>query len=592
MKTLSFLLLLLIAAHSLYAASDDSAFVARQRRLLEVLSREPLSLPALAGRLAVGRDLPGALTAFDSMGRDRRFAGAFHGYALMGVYLRFRSALPESLHRMVREIFRSRGLYRGDTENHWVMYYTGMYLAAQTWPNERGTEWFNGRSSEENFREAEGWLNHWITLSTTIGQGEFDSPTYMPVFLAPMLLLFDFAADPVMKRKAQMMCDLLLADFAVENLRGSYGGGHSRDYPPDIINPLIAQTTRVSWLYFGEPATEIWENPEYQPRVRGSWEIVWGALSGYHPPQMIVRIATDRSVPYVHRERKRVRNVIRFGDELNPPVYKYTYMTSDYALGSLQGGILQPFQQHTWDVTYVSTRPYNTIFTVHPSWSSRELGMFFPEELNVLAEDVDRYKVVYTSPDKWNSSSPYEQTFQHNNVLIVLYNIAPAAKHPHIDGFFPKTLDDRTVDSTGWIFCRGGNTAIAICPLKPYEWIQEEKNWRLRSPHLRNGFVVEVGSARTAADYAEFTRKMRQRRPEAGDFDRTLTVSYASIAGDVMQFTYDGPRILNGTVVDLTKTRFYEGPFMSSEVGSGVIELRYGGRVRVLDFRKGTIIER
>ncbi len=592
MKTLFFFLLLLIAADSLYATSGDSAFVSRQRRLLEILSREPLSLPALAGRFAAGRDLPGAVAAFDSMGRDRRFVGAFHGYALIGVYLRFRSILPDSLHRMVREIFRSRGLYRGDTENHWVMYYTGMYLAAQTWPHESGTEWFNGRSSEENFREAEGWLNHWITLSTTIGQGEFDSPTYMPVFLAPMLLLFDFAADPAMRTKAQMMCDLLLADFAVENLRGCYGGGHSRDYPPDIINPLIAQTTRVSWLYFGEPATEIWENPEYEPRVRSSWEIVWGALSGYHPPEMIVHIATDRSLPYVHRERKRVRNVIRFGDELNPPVYKYTYMTEDYVLGSLQGGILQPFQQHTWDVTYVSTRPYNTIFTVHPSWSSRELGMFFPEELNVLAEDVDRYKLVYTSPDKWNSSSPYEQTFQHNNVLIVLYNIAPGAKLPHIDGFFPKTLEQRTVDSTGWIFCRGGNAAIAIFPLKPYEWIEEEKNWRLRSHHLRNGLVVEVGSVRSTGDYAQFIRTMRQRRPEAGDFDRTMTVSYASIAGDVMTFTYDGPRILNGTAVDLTKTRFYDGPFMSSEVGSGVIELRYGGRVRVLDFQQGKVIER
>lgn len=591
MKTLSFLLLLLIAAYSLHASSDDSAFVARQRRLLEVLSKEPLSLPSLAGRFGVGRDVPGAVAAFDSMGRDKKMGGMFHGYALMGVYLHFRSILPESMHRMVREVFRSRGLYRGDTENHWVMYYTGMYLAAQTWPNESGTEWFNGRSSEENFREAEGWLNHWITLTTTIGQGEFDSPTYMPVFLSPMLLLFDFAADPAMKTKAQMMCDLLLADFASENLRGCYGGGHSRDYPPDIINPLIAQTTRVSWLFFGEPATETWEDPEYRPRVRSSWELAWAGLSGYRPPGMIVRMATDRSVPYVHRERKRVRNVIRFGDELNPPVYKYTYMTSDYVLGSLQGGILQPFQQHTWDVTYVSTKPNNTIFTVHPSWSSRELGMFFPEELSVLAGDVDRYKLVYTSPDKWNSSSPYEQTFQHKNVIIVLYNIAPGAKHPHIDGFFPKTLDERSVDSTGWVFSRGGNTAVAFYPLKPYEWIEEEKNWRWRSRELKNGLVVEVESVRTDADYRKFVRQMRQLRPSAGNYDQTLTVSYTSIAGDVMTFTYDGPRILNGTSVDLTKTRFYDGPFMSSEVGSGVIELRHGGRVRILDFRQGKIIE-
>jgi hypothetical protein len=587
-----FVLLLLVTVQPLSGASDDSAFVARQRRLLEVLSGEPLSLPALAGRFAVGRDLPGTLAAFDSMGRDRKLAGMFHGYALMGVYLRFRPLIPDSLQHMVREIFRSRGLYRGDTENHWVMYYTGMYLAAQTWPNESGREWFNGRSSEENFREGEGWLSHWIELSTTIGQGEFDSPTYMPAFLAPMLVLYDFAADPAMKTRARMMCDLLLADFAVENLRGCYGGGHSRDYPPDIINPLRAQTTRVSWLYFGQPATEVWDDPDYSPRVRGSWEIVFGALSTYRPPGMIVHMATDRTVPYVHRERKRVRNVIRFGDKLNPPVYKYTYMTSDYVLGSLQGGILQPFQQHTWDVTFVSHRPYNTIFTVHPSYSSRELGMFFPEELNVLAEDVDRSKHDYTSPDKWNSSSPYEQTFQHRNVIIVLYNIAPGAKQGHIDGFFPRTLDEMSVDSTGWIICRGGNAAVAVFPLKPYEWIPEEHNLRLRSHELKNGVVVEVRPVHTAAEYTEFVSSIRRHRPEYGDFDRTLTVTYTSTAGDVLRFRYDGPRTLNGTIVDLTKTRLYDGPFMSSDVGSGIIQLRYGGRVRVLDFRGGRIIEK
>jgi hypothetical protein len=472
------------------------------------------------------------------------------------------------------------------------MYYTGLYLAAQTWPGEPGREWFNGKSSLENFREAEGWLNHWIALTTTIGQGEFDSPTYMPVFLAPMLVLHDFAADSAMKTKARMMCDLLLADFAVEHLGGNYGGGHSRDYPADIINPLTAQTTRVSWLYFGEPEREIWDGPAFPPRVRSSWEIVFGALSEYRPPDMIVRMATDRSVPYVHRERKRVRNVIRFSDDRNPPVYKYTYMTADYVLGSLQGGILQPFQQHTWDVTFVSSKPYNTIFTVHPSYSNRELGMFFPEELNVLAQDVDRYKLVYTSPDKWNSSSPYEQTFQQENALIVLYHIAPGAKHPHIDGFFPGNLEDRAVDSTGWIFCRGGNTAVACFPLKPYAWIREGNNWRLRSHSLNNGAVIEVASVHTASAYQDFMQRIRRHRIDTTGFDRTLTVKYVTLAGDTMVFTYDGPRMLNGGLVDITKTRLYDGPFMSADVGSGVIELHYGGRVRILDFREGRVVER
>ncbi|MGB5875470.1 MAG: hypothetical protein WBG01_01230 [Bacteroidota bacterium] len=526
------------------------------------------------------------------MASDTRARGRFHGYSLMATYLHFRSILPDSLHAKVREVFRSRGLYRGDTENHWVTTYTALYLAAQTWPSEPGTEWFNGRSSEENFREAEGWLNHWIEITTTIGQGEFDSPTYLPVFLIPMVVLYDFAADPVMKRKAQMMSDLILADFAAEQLRGNYGGGHSRDYPADITNPIVAQSTRIAWLYFGEPEFEFWDDPRFQPRIRAGWEVIWGALSSYRMPEMILQMATDRSTPYVHRERKRVRNIIRFADEMNPPVYKYTYMTGDYALGSLQGGILQPFQQHTWDVTFVSERPNNTIFTLHPSYSDRELGMFFPEELKVLATDVDRHKRVYTSPDKWNSSSPYEQTFQHENVIIVLYSITPGEQQPHIDGFFPKTLDDRTMDSTGWIFCRGGNTAVAFYPLMPYEWIDEEKNWRMRSHHLKNGAVVEVASVQTAQDYHEFMERIRSRPITADDFDETLTVSYRSLAGDTLSFTYDGPRILNGRVVDLTETRLYDGPFISADVGTGLIELRYKDQVRVLDFQTGQIRER
>jgi hypothetical protein len=59
-----------------------------------------------------------------------------------------------------------------------------------------------------------------------------------------------------------------------------------------------------------------------------------------------------------------------------------------------------------------------------------------------------------------------------------------------------------------------------------------------------------------------------------------------------MEFTYDGPRLLNGIPWDPATTRLYDGPFMSADVGSEVIELKYGGRTRVLDFRQGRIFER
>lgn len=582
----------LLLSVSQITAADDHGFGARASRLLDVAAGETeTSFFSLAARIRLGRDLPRAYAIMDSMTRDISMGGMFYAYTLMGTYLHVRSVLPDSLHKKVREAFRVRTMYRGDTENHWVMYYTGIYLAAQTWPGEDGSRWFNGRSSSENFREAKEWLEFWMRTTSTIGQGEFDSPTYSTVFLAPMLVLYEFAADPVMKRRAQMMIDLLLADYATDHLKGNYCGGHSRDYPDDIINPQAAPAARVAWLYFGEPKEERWTETRFRPRNRGSWETVFGALGSYRLPEVIYGMATDRSTPYVQTETKRVRNVIRFGDEQNPPVYKTLSMTDDYALGSLQGGILQPIQQHTWDVTFASEKPNNTIFTLHPFVSGRELAMFFPEEIRFLAGEVDRYHLVYTDPNKWNSSSPYEQTFQNENAIIVLYNIDEGAKQPHVDGFFPRNLDERIVDSTGWIFCRAGRTYVAFRPLMPYEWIEEDVNWRFRSASLRNGVVVEVGSASAFRDFAAFQKQIRSNRLAAPDFANTLTVEYTTSAGRTMKFRYGGERLLDGKQLDFRAFGLFRGPFMDSNVGEGVVRLKYGGRTRTLDFNNASITE-
>jgi hypothetical protein len=587
------LVLLLALVPSFAPGQEDREFEQRRQRLIDVASREKETSPfSISARLALKREIPVAVTMLDSLARDRVMGGMFFAYTLIGTYLYNRDLIPDSIGKKIRRAFAVRTMYRGDTENHWVMYYVGMYLAAQTWPGEDRSSWFNGRSSSENFEEAKGWLHQWMETTSTIGQGEFDSPTYSTVFLTPLTVLYEFATDSLMKRKAHMMLDLLFADFAAEHLKGSYAGAHSRDYPEDIVNPLAAPSTMWAWLYFGEPKFEQWDEARYRPRNRGSWETLFGALSSYRLPPLIVGIATDRSTPYVHTETKRVRNIIRFGDVKNPPVYKYTFMTADYAIGSIQGGILQPIQQHTWDITFGNNQPNNTLFTLHPYYSAKELAMFFPEEQKFLAAEVDRYHKIYTNPDKWNSSSPYEQTFQHKSVIIVLYDIPVGEHHPHIDGFFPKNLDDRHTDSTGWIFCRKGNVYVAFFPLKPYEWIDESMNWRWRSHDLRNGIVVEVGRESEQGSFDAFKAAIRSRKPVIDQSASRHAVLYVTLAGDRMQFTFGGKRVLNGSDVDFSTYRLFNGPFVQGDVGAGVITLSYQGKRRILDFKNVTITER
>jgi hypothetical protein len=526
----------------------------------------------VAAKLATGRNVDTALAHFGQL-MKRPGGDMFWMYPFIAAYLYGQDRLPDSLKRQAREVWRTYTPYRGDTENHWVMYYTSLYLAAQTWPGEDGSQWYNGKSSEENLGESAGWINHWMKTTTTIGQGEFDSPSYGVVYLVPMFLLYEFSKDPVMRDKAGMMIDYLLADFAADYLKGSYCGGHSRDYPDAVVKPRTSAMTGFGWLFFGDAPFV----------VRG--EALFAALSSYKLPEIIYRIATDRSKPYVHTETKRVRNKMRHDTRRNPPVHKYTYMTQDYSLGSLEGGILQPIQQHTWDVTWVSNKPHNTLFTIHPYYSGYELGSFFPEEEKLMVESVVGSKGTYDKEDKWTGSSPYEATFQHKNAIIVLYNIEPGTHFEHIDGFFPKDLDERIIDRSGWIFCRDGDVFIAYYPLKPYEWSEDSISFRLRSHELRNGCIVEVSSSHEVGSFDEFNARIRNTKVDDKNFEADLTVGYITTGGDRMEFTFGGKRLLNGRPMDFNSYKLFNGPNLYAEVGSQTLRMTYKDWSRVLDFK-------
>jgi hypothetical protein len=294
-------------------------------------------------------------------------------------------------------------------------------------------------------------------------------------------------------------------------------------------------------------------------------------------------VAVDRRTPYEQQERKRVRNVIRYGTAMNPPVYKQLYMTADYALGSVQGGILQPIQQHTWDVTFDDPDTSSTVFTLHPYYAAEELAMFFPEELEWLSNEVDRYHRVYTDPNKWNASSPYERTFQHRNALVVLYDLAPDAIHPHVDGFFPKTLKRREVDPSGWIFAQGGRAYIAVRPLAPYEWIEEPTVWRLRSRARRNGFVVEVAQASDYASWDAFKQRIRANGLDTAAFATDARVAYTTSAGDRMGFSFPDGRTLNGQPVHYDDMPLFRGRYLNGDAGR--LTVTHGGMTYTIDLR-------
>ncbi len=94
------------------------------------------------------------------------------------------------------------------------------------------------------------------------------------------------------------------------------------------------------------------------------------------------------------------------------------------------------------------------------------------------------------------------------------------------------------------------------------------------------------------ASFAAFQDDLRRRVPDTTRFTRTAAVAFVTRAGDTMEFAYGGERILNGHPVDGKGYPLFDGPWIQSVAGSGVIRLTDGSHERILDFRTITMEDR
>src|SRR5690606_26696818 len=146
--------------------------------------------------------------------------------------------------------------------------------------------WFNGRSARENLDDAVSYLRDWIRLTTTIGQGEYDSPGYLPFFVGPVANLYSYARDPEMKELARKMLDLMLADYAVENLDGVMVASRSRSWEAPAQHPWRENPAAFAHLLWGQ-------GPGF---IRHETMMLY--MSGWQPSDIIWKMGTDRSQSY------------------------------------------------------------------------------------------------------------------------------------------------------------------------------------------------------------------------------------------------------------------------------------------------------
>jgi len=532
----------------------------------------------IAARAWLGQDQAWQLSRLDTLMKNVT-GDMFWMYPFTLLMYNGMDQYPAEVQVRMRDLWRTYRPYRGDTENHWVLYYATLYLAAERWPNDAGDRWFNGKSSKENRDEAREFLDHWIHLTTTVGQGEYDSPHYLKVYLAPMALLYAYAQDPEMRLRAEMMLDYLIADFAVESLGGLNGAATARAYEREAVEPFNTSAADFAWLFWGNVPGKMWG------------EAMILAMSGYRPPYILYLIANDRDQAYAHRELKRTRHRIRHSLEKNVPVYKTTYMTKDYVLGSSQGGLLQPIQQMTWKLIWKVDNPKgiaNTLFTVQPYAEPIEGTMYFAEPTDLVNEFIVRSKTEYNKANKWTGGSPYEQVHQEDDALIALYDVPAGIDYGLVSGFFSLNLDDLREDPSGWIFATAGSTYIGVYPIMKYDWIDDDpRARRLSAKAGKAGFVVQVAQASEFENVEAFKERVRT-LPLQHQLLPKPSVSFTSLRGKKMVMNYGEVPVVNGVAVDYDAWPLYESIYIEGAKNSGKMLIKYGNMRHALDFTTNT----
>ena len=141
--------LLLLACLPLPA--QPPAFPQRVQFVLDVYAHPkaagPLGYLNIAAKLKLHEDAALCSRRLEELLAAGPTGDMFWMFPITAVAYLDQGQLSGSARQALRRSFRTYMPYRGDTENHWLLYYTSLYLMAQLWPDQDGDQWYTGKSS-------------------------------------------------------------------------------------------------------------------------------------------------------------------------------------------------------------------------------------------------------------------------------------------------------------------------------------------------------------------------------------------------------------------------------------------------------------
>ena len=538
-------------------------------------------------------------------------------------------------------VARQSTWWMAGSENHDLSFKMSCYLSAQIFKNEPGFSdriypdsghgagtayWFHrvdgksfhgldprGDYKDGNAYTAEDHYEAWTTffkeyITQRAQRGFFlerGSPTYMKYTASFLFSIYNFSEDAELKEKARAFLDLVMADWAQDQLIGARGGARTR------VKASAYATNGSRDSYY--PLSAFLLGGDVKDIATGPYSFV--PLSDYRLPKVIWSMALDReslgSYAYIARtpgeEENQWPRPLGLERSLlcdtHSRLVRYSWVTPDYILGTQMD---HPGAVHS-----------------HLSCQARWQGISFSTnpDIKIFPRGIEELE-----NGTWKMTTRFHRSVQDRNVLITQQNRHWTTVHP--DWFPGKNQDsepfgvyigkghDEVVEKGGWLFIRQGNAYVAIKvvldqkidPENPddLEWYTESKaltaaldndayEWNPERTiiRFRDRFSPLILETARKADYPTFGAFQEDILDNPIQLSNTVvpewyTFTYTGCGDDAQEIYFNAANseipMVGGKRIDYAYPMTFDSPYLKSEYNSGKIRIEYGGETLDLDF--------
>jgi hypothetical protein len=436
-------------------------------------------------------------------------------------------------------------MYMG-SENHRLLFHVAEWLAGHLFPTEMFTN--SGQNGLYHTQKAYVYLTEWLRQRGRFGFDEWNSNSYFPICVAPLINLHDFATHEGYYKLRQMtaaILDQMLYYTAADAYQGIFGATHGRSYGVYVKYPDFEGTSATNWLYFATGSLS---------KATSGMSPVCAATSDYKVPRILYEMANDQQALI---EAKRRQGILRTSV---PHADFVVYRTPDYMLSGLQDHRKGEFESST-HVAQLTLGKKNVIFWSCPHTVGEGSGL---------------------RPDYWSGNTSMPRVIQVRNVMSITYRLSRFAWMSHC--FFEQERFDQVRLEGNWAFARVDDGYVGIYAENGYEVgsFGQYAGRELQCRAAENTWLVECGRKADWGSFEAFVDALC-----AAPIDKSEgNIVYDSPSVGRFVTGWDVAPTLAGEPIQLRGYPLVESAWGRAAFGSGEMALRYGDQTYDLWFNQ------